>query len=247
MSCLTWIQVPRYLCNLHPCSSSPPSRCTDLHLSSIPISPPIEVLRVASKLHPNHISTMPGLRNVHLTFIYVHSHCHRSPLIGISSPSRSRFTCVLVESHLNLSHDNCISAPPRSNYTPIQVSRHLCLTAIHPLSTPSRPLDSRLTFIQIESHSNPGPHNCISPPSRWHLTPSQVPAIASQIHRDTISDPHWFQNVHLTSILALAHLNPEPRILPLLHPCTFSLPSRSIDFHLTPIQVMSQIHPHPLD
>ena len=24
-SCLTWIQVPRYLCNLHPCSNSPPS------------------------------------------------------------------------------------------------------------------------------------------------------------------------------------------------------------------------------
>ena len=222
-SCLTWIQLPRYLCNLHPCSSSPPSRCTNLHLSSIPISPPIEVVRVASKLHPNHISTMPGLWDVHLTSIYVHSHCHRSPLIGISSPSKSRFTCVLVESHLNLSHDNCISAPPRSNYTPIQPSRHLCLTAIHPLSTPSRPPDSRLTFIQIESHPNPGPHNCISPPSRWHLTSSQAPTIASQIHRDTIADPHKFQNVHLTSILALAHLNPEPKNIvspPSIYPLT---------------------------
>ena len=130
-SCLTWIQVPRYLCNLHRCTISPPSRRPDLHLHSIPISAPIEVLRVASNLHPNHISTMPGLRDVHLTSVYVHSHCHPSPLIGISSPSRSRFTCVLVASHLNLSHNICISTPSRSNYTPVQVSRYLCLTSVH--------------------------------------------------------------------------------------------------------------------
>ena len=178
---------------------------------------------VASKLHPNHISTMPGLRDVHLTSIYVHSHCHRSPLIGVSSPPRSRFACVLVESHLNLSHDNCISAAPRSNYTPIQVSGYLCLTATPPPSTPSRPLDSRLTIIQIESHPNPGPYNCISPPSSWRITSHQAPTIASQIHRDTISDPPRFQNVHLTSILALAHLNPEPKNIaspPSMYPLT---------------------------
>ena len=102
--------------------------------------------------------------------------------------------------------------------------RHLCLTAIHPpLNSIQTPLDSRLTFIQIESHPNPGPHNCISPPSRWHLTSSQAPTIASQIHRDTISDPHRFQNVHLTSILALAHLNPEPKNIaspPSMYPLT---------------------------
>ena len=85
------------------------------------------------------------------------------------------------------------------------------------------PPDSRLTFIQIESHPNPGPHNCISPPSRWHLTSSQAPTIASQIHRDTITDPHRFKNVHLTSILALAHLNPEPKNIaspPSIYPLT---------------------------
>ena len=185
--CITY---NRLKCHFHRGPVSHESRSQDTCVTSIhvpiPISPPIEVLRVASNLHPNHISTMPGLRDVHLTSIYVHSHCHRSPLIGISSPSRSRFTCILVESHLNLSHDNYISDTPRSNYTPIQVSRHLCLTAIHPspppphpthpthtythphthppthtLSTQSRPPDSRLTFIQIESHPNPGPHNCI--------------------------------------------------------------------------------------
>ena len=189
---------------------------------------------------------MPGLQDVHLTSIYVHSHCHRSPLIGISSPSRSHFTFILVESHLDLSHDNCISSPPSSDYTPIQVSRYLCLTAILVLSTPSRPLDSRLTFIQIESHPNPGPYNCISPPSRWRLTSSQATTIASQIHRDTISDPPSFKNVHLTSILALAHLNPEPKNIaspPSMYPLT------SIQVHRFPsyTQVMSQIHPHPLD
>ena len=169
-SCLTWIQVPRYLCNLHPCSSSPLSRCTNLHLSSIPISPPIEVLRVASKLHPNHISTMPGLRDVHLTSIYMHSHRYRSPLIGISSPSSSRFTCVLVESHLNLSHDNCISGPPRSNYTPIQVSGHLRLTATPPPPPPPTPTPPPPT---------PPPH----PP----LNSIQTPRFTTNLHPDRVS------------------------------------------------------------
>ena len=152
-----------------------------------------------------------------LTAIEVHwlaSHLHPG---NVSLASWSSLT-------FNLSHDNCISVPSRSNYTPIQVLRHLCLIAIHPLlNSIQTPLDSRLTFIQIESHPNPGPHNCISPPSRWHLTSSQAPTIASQIHRDTISDPHRFQNVHLTSILVLAHLNPEPKNIaspPSMYPLT---------------------------
>ena len=80
-----------------------------------------------------------------------------------------------------------------------------------PLSTPSRPLDSRLTSIQIESHPSPGPHNCVSSPSRWRLTSSQAPTIASQIHRETISNPPRFQDVHLTPILVLSYLNPEQK------------------------------------
>ena len=199
---------------------------------------------------------MPGLRDVHLTSIYVDSHCHRSPLIGISSPSRSRFTCVLVKSHLNLSHDNCISAPPRSNYIPSRY-RGICVSLPSTLlSTPSRPPDSWLTFIQIESHPNPGPHNCISPPSRWHLTSSQAPTIASQIHRDTISDPHRFQNVHLTSILALAHLNPEPKNIaspPSIYPLTSiqvhrfpsyiypgNVSNHRLTSHIPPVRVSTQ-------
>ena len=133
---------------------------------------------------------MPGLRDVHLTSIYVQSHCHRSPLIGVSSPSRSHFTCVLVESHLNLSPDNCISAPPRSNYTPIQVSRYLCLTAIHAL----------LNSIQAPRF--------MAPPSRSSLTPTQVPIIAYHLHPGDVSPPARLQQLHLRSIETPSQTHP---------------------------------------
>ena len=174
-----------------------------------------------------------------LTAIEVHwlaSHLHQG---HVSLASWSSLTLILVTIIASQLHQGPTIPPSRY--------RGICVSLPStPLSTPSRPPDSRLTFIQIESHPNPGPHNCISPPSRWHLTSSQVPTIASQIHRDTIADPHRFQNVHLTSILALAHLNPEPKNIaspPSIYPLT------SIQVHRFPsyTYLMSQIHPHPLD
>ena len=236
-SCLTWIQLPRYLCNLDPCSSSPPSRCTNLHLSSIPISPPIEVVRVASKLHPNHISTMPGLWDVHLTSIYVHSHCHRSPLIGISSPSKSRFTCVLVESHLNLSHDNCISPPSRStklHLSSIQASSQTHTGFKMCNSPPSR------TFLnwRCASQLNPGP---ISTPSRsrdlWVLS-TQAPKFTFHLCLSWILPQSGSWYLHLAYIQVTSHLHPGP-------PNCILVPSKH---HLKPIQVsrcVSHLHPGP--
>ena len=258
-SCLTWIQVPRYLCNLHPCSSSPPSRCTNLHLSSIPISPPIEVLRVAFNLHPNHISTMPGLRDVHLTSIYVHSHCHRRPLIGISSPSRSRFTCILVESQLNLSHDNYISDPPRSNYTPIQLSRHLCPNATPPPPhpTPPPPLPSYTYPGNVSNPSTPPrltshtPPVCASPQSSsryLHLTSTQM---MSHLHPCPGFLSHLSKNSSLTMTHIMVHIYPgsiSPKSRSKcefhLHPRPISSPSRPIAHsHLASIQVVSHLNP----
>ena len=158
-----------------------------------------------------------------LTAIEVHwlaSHLHPG---NVSLASWSSLTLILVTIIASQFHQG--PTIPPSRYWGICVSLPSTL-----FSTPSRPpLDSRLTFIQIESHPNPSPHNCISPPSRWHLTSSQAPTIASQIHRDTISDPHRFQNVHLTSILVLAHLNPEPKNIaspPSMYPLTSFLVHR---------------------
>ena len=224
-SCLTWIQVPRYLCNLHSCTISPPSRCTHLHLSST--QSPSHLQLKSWELHLNAIQITYQLCQAYemhisppsmcpLTAIEVHwlaSHLHPG---HVSLASWSSVTLILVTIIASQLHQGPIIPPFR--YRGICVS----LPSI-PFSTPTRPLDSRLTFIQIESHPNPGPHNCISPPSRWHLTSSQAPTIASQIHRDTISNPPRFQNVYLTSILALSHLNPEPKNIaspPSMYPLT---------------------------
>ena len=76
-SCFTYIQEPRFLSHLHPCTVSPPSRYQDstkapifmphLHLGRV--SPPsrahltsIQILRIASQPHHSPISPYPGLR-----------------------------------------------------------------------------------------------------------------------------------------------------------------------------------------
>ena len=105
-SLLTYILVPRSKYHLHPCTASPPympknscltsicvaSRISQLHAS--PISPQIKVLRIASNLHPGHISTTPRWQDVHLTSIHIHSHLHQSPYIHILSSSRSHLICI---------------------------------------------------------------------------------------------------------------------------------------------------------
>ena len=253
-SCLTWIQVPRYLCNLHPCSSSPhqgvqicisaqsPShlqlKSWELHLNSIQITYQL-CLAYEMYISPPSMCTLTAIE-VH----WLASHLHPG---HVSLASWSSLTLILVTILASQLHQGPTIPPSRY--------RGICVPLPStPLSTPSRALDSRLTFIQIESHPNPGPHNCISPPSRWHLTPSQAPTIASQIHRDTISDPHRFQNVHLTSILALAHLNPEPKNIaspPSMYPLTsiqvhrfpsYTYPS-NVSNPSTPLRLTSHIPP----
>ena len=193
------IQVSLCVSYFHSCPASPASMSP--HPPPPTPTPPLHA--------PFHIHPCPQI----LQFMLQPNHLHPNHVSLASWSSLSLILVTIIASQLHQGP----SIPP-SRYRGICVS-----LPSTPLSTPSRPLDSRLTFIQIESHPNPGPHNCISPPSRWHLTPSQAPTIASQIHKDTISDPHRFQNVHLTSILALAHLNPEPKNIaspPSIYPLT---------------------------
>ena len=188
-----------------------------------------------------------------LTAIKVHwlaAHLHPG---HVSLASWSSLTLILVTIIASQLHQG--PTIPPSRYRGICVSLPSTPSQLHP-----DPPDSRLTFIQIESHPNRGPHNCISLPSRWHLTSSQAPTIASQIHRDTITDPHRFENVHLTSILALAHLNPEPkniasppsiypltsiqvhRFPPYTYPGNVSNPSTPprLTYHVPPVHVSAQ-------
>ena len=176
-----------------------PSRCTDLHLSSTQF--------------PSHLQLKLHLNSIHITY-----HLWLAYEMYISPPSMCTLIAIEVHwlpSHLHPGH---LSLASWSSLTLILVTiiasqphQGPIIPPSMPLSTPSMPLDSRLTSIQIESHPNPGPHDCISPPPRRHLTSSQAPIIASQTHTDTISNPPRFQNIHLTSILALSHLNPEPK------------------------------------
>ena len=250
-SCLTWIQVQRYLCNIHPCSSSTPSRCTDLHLSST--QPPSHLQWKSWELHLNSIQITYQLCLAYeiyisppsmctLTAIEVHwlaSHLHPG---HVSLASWSSLTLILVTIIASQFHQSPIIPPSR--YRGICVSLPSTL-----LSTPSRPLDSWLTFIQIESHPNPGPHNCTSPQSRWHLTSSQAPAIAFQIHRDTISDPPRFQNVHrfpsYTYPGNVSNPSTSPKLTSHIPPVRVSPKSSSRYLHLTSTQMMSHLHPCP--
>ena len=212
----------------------------ELHLNSIQITYQL-CLAYEMYISPPSMCTLT-VTEVH----WLASHLHPG---HVSLASWSSLTLILVTIIASQLHQGPTISPSR--YRGICVSLPSAL-----LSTPSRPPDSWLTFIQIESHTNPGPHNCILPPPRWHLTSSQAPTIASQIHRDTISDPHRFQNVHLTSILALAHLNPEPKNIaspPSIYPLTsiqvhrfpsYTYPgnvsNHRLTSHIPPVRVSTQ-------
>ena len=63
------------------------------------------------------------------------------------------------------------------------------------------------------SHLNPCPDICNSPPPRWCLSSIQIPRIASQFHPCPISNQSRSQDVCLTYIQALSHLDPGLKIL----------------------------------
>ena len=101
--------------------------------------------------------------------------------------------------------------------------------------SPSRLQDSRLLFILVESHLNPGPYICISPTSR-----------PTKLHLSTISNAYMFQDVCLTSIQVISQLEnciPVPyhpilvsRCASQLNPGPISNSSRSRDLCLLSTQ-----------
>ena len=114
-----------------------------------------------SPLHaPFHIHPCPKI----LQFMLQPGHD-----VGMSHPSISCLTSIHVArivSHLHHSTISpypgrrlCVSTQSRSILNPIQVSE-ICV------SSPSRLRHSRLLFILVESHLNPGPYICISPTPR---------------------------------------------------------------------------------
>ena len=138
-SCLTWIQVPRYLCNLHPCSSSlhqgvqicistqSPShlqlKSWELHLNSIQITYQL-CLAYEKYISPSSRCTLTAIE-VH----WLASHLHPG---NVSLTSWSSLTLILVTIIYTQLHQG--PTIPPSRYWGICVSLPSTL-----LSTPSRP------------------------------------------------------------------------------------------------------------
>ena len=162
------------------------SDLTHIHVSRICASPPYRHLdsRPQSINSTHHLN--PGLFIFNSPpFIYCLIHFHPGPCICISPPSMARCAC--------LPPPGCLSLPSMSRElyltSTIVPSRHIqvsvCASQLNPgpfspppgleicVSSPSRLRDSRLLFILVESHLNPGPYICISPtsrPTKLHLS-----------------------------------------------------------------------------
>ena len=175
----------------------------------------------------------------------------------------------------------CISTQSRSHLNPIQVSRFVsplrpgpqihvffCLSWLSPQSLSWY---LHLTNIQVPSHLQPGPPNCILVPSKHHLKPIQVSRCVSHLH----PGPFSTGELYLSSILVPYHHIHVSRCASQLNPGPISTPSRSRDLcllstqaprctfllclswlfylpqsgswylHLTYIQVTSHLHPSP--
>ena len=107
------------------------------------------VQKIASQLHPGHISRSSRFKVVCHTSIQVLSHLHPGPNNLISPPSMSQH------------HPG-----PKLHVSPAFISRHTCIQVIifaH-------------SSIHILSQPNPGVHISVWTPSRSRLTSSQVPS-----------------------------------------------------------------------
>ena len=173
-SFFTYIQDPRFLSHLHPCTVSPPSRYPDstkapiyvphLHLGRV--SPPsrahltsIQILRIASQPHHSPISPYPGLKmcipsqsRSDLTHIHVSRMCASPPYRHLDSHLQStNFT----------HHPNpglfIFNSPPFI-YSPISILAHVFASYL--------PLwhDVRTSHLLVAYHYHPCREICISPP-----------------------------------------------------------------------------------
>ena len=124
-SCLTCIEVKRFLYHHHPCTVSPPSvshitisqftRCV-AQVHQRPISTPSEAPRFAPHPLPGRVSfpswlcITPTQVTISFIFIYVLPHLHPGQKILISSPSMYRLTSIQVTYHLHSLHKMYISS-----------------------------------------------------------------------------------------------------------------------------------------
>ena len=130
----------------------------------------------------------------------------------LASHQHSLLTSTKVRYHLHPAHNaRHLSIQFPSQLQPgLDVSTNFIYVSY---SCISRSLDSRLTYIHVVSHLNPCPDICDSPPPRWCLSSTQVPRISSQFHPCPISNPSRSQDICLTYIQTLPHLNPGLKIL----------------------------------
>ena len=251
--CLTSIKAPFHAHPYLKIDISPAPRSQDFHLTSLSRLPSFQVARVASRLHPGHISSPPRSRYSCHTSIQVTSRLHPGPDPGpenyisphpgqktcVSPPSKYHFTCIWVpgfmsHSHLLLCH---VSPPFRSQESRLP-SIHVPSHFIHLLNSicDSPPCRLCLTSIQnlIQMHKGPNMH--LSPPSMLRLTSIQVMRTASHpppglrmcVSPESRSRLSSVQILIFVSHLYTGHISP---------------PLRSWELHLSFIQVPS--HPIP--
>ena len=174
-SCFTYIQEPRFLSHLHPCTVSPPSRYQDstkapifmphLHLGRV--SPPsrahltsIQILRIASQPHHSPISPYPGLKMCipsqsmsNLTHIHVSRMCASPPYRHLDS----RLHTINSMHHLN--PGLFIFNSPPFVCCLISILAHVFASHLHLWH------DVRAPHLLVAYHYHPCCLNCISPPS----------------------------------------------------------------------------------
>ena len=173
-SFLTYIQDPRFLSHLHPCTVSPPSRFQDstkapiyvphLHLGRV--SPPsrahltsIQISRIVSQPHHSPISPYPGLKMCipsQSRSDLIHIHVSR---MCASPPYRHLDSCL--QSINSTHHPNpglfIFNSPPFI-YCLISILAHVFASHLHLWH------DVRASRLLVAYHYHPCRKNCISPP-----------------------------------------------------------------------------------
>ena len=234
------IQVPKFVSRLYAGHiSSPPIRVTSplrSHLGSIQVL--IQVLRIASQLHPSPISPHPRQKTCvsspskyHLTCIRVpgftsHSHlllCHVSPPFR---SQESRLSSIHVRSHfIHLLNFICDSPPSRLCLTSIQNLTQMHKVPNMHLSPPSMLRLTSILVMRTASHPPPGLQMCVSPQSRSRLSYVQILIFVSHLDTGRISPPLRPWELHLSFIQVPSHPIPcvEICVSPLSMSCLTSI------------------------
>ena len=209
-SFLTYIQDPRFLSHLHPCTVSPPSRYQDStkapiyvpHLHLARVSPPsrahltsVQMSRIASQPHHSPISPYPGFKMcIPSQSMSDHTRIHVSRICA-SPPYRhldSRLHSINSVHHLNPGthlysthhHSSTVSFPSWPMYLHLtSVYGTMCVPPASwlPITT--------IHVARIVSHLHhspispyPGLRLCVSTQSRSILNPIQVSRFVSHLH-----------------------------------------------------------------